>query len=146
MVFSKDFKEFVELLHSNDVKYLVVGGYAVAIYGHPRFTGDIDIWIEPSVENSLKMINVFEEFGLSSFGLSSSDFIKPNFVIQIGQPPFRIDILTSVDGLKFEEAFINKNLRSIDGLEINFISLNDLKINKRITGRYKDLDDLENLN
>lgn len=144
-ILSPDFKEFVELLNQHEVKYLITGGYAVAIYGHPRYTGDIDIWIEATSENADKLLAVFNDFGLSSFGISSQDFTQPERVIQIGYPPYRIDILTSIDGLEFSDAFSNKKMMQIDELFLPFISLEDLIKNKRASGRGIDLDDIENL-
>ncbi|MEZ5038466.1 MAG: hypothetical protein R2828_01180 [Saprospiraceae bacterium] len=144
-VLSPDFREFVQLLIQHQVKYLVTGGYAVGVYGHPRYTGDIDFWVENSRKNSEKLVAVFDDFGLSSFGLTADHFIKPEQVIQIGYPPFRIDILTSIDGVDFTEAYLSKNIIEIDGLSVFFISLTDLKKNKKATGRSIDLDDLKNL-
>ena len=144
-VFSQDFREFVALLNHHEVKYLITGGYAVAVYGHPRFTGDIDFWVEASLENGERLVSVFNDFGLSSFGLTKQDFVKPEQVVQIGYPPYRIDILTSIDGVQFADAFPARNIIEIDGLPVNFISLEDLKRNKKASGRGIDLDDLKNL-
>ena len=96
---NQNFKEFVRLLDSNNVEYLLVGGYAVTIHGYPRYTGDMDIWINPVVKNAEKLITVFEQFGLASFALTVNDFSQPGNVIQIGYPPVRIDVLTSIDGV-----------------------------------------------
>jgi hypothetical protein len=93
-IFSPDFKEFVELLNQHEVKYLVTGGYAVGVYGHPHYTGDLDFWVESSEENGKRLVQVFEDFGLKSFGLTVDNFVKPEQIIQIGYPPFRIDVLT----------------------------------------------------
>lgn len=144
-VLSPDFREFVELLIKHEVKYLITGGYAVGIYGHPRYTGDIDIWVEASEKNGKQLVAVFNDFGLSSFSLSTDHFSKPEQVIQIGYPPHRIDILTSVDGVSFSEAYPSKNIVEIDGLKINFIGLQDLIKNKKASGRGIDLDDIKNL-
>lgn len=93
---NKDFKEFVELLNSAGVEYLIVGAYALAAHGHPRYTGDIDIWIRRSKDNVTKILKVLEEFGFGSLGLAQEDFSKPDAVIQLGYPPARIDLLTSI--------------------------------------------------
>ncbi|MFO1423793.1 MAG: hypothetical protein U1F70_09105 [Candidatus Competibacteraceae bacterium] len=98
---SQDFKEFVELLNKHNVEYLIVGGYAVGIHGYPRYTGDLDVWINATVENARKMVRVLDDFGFSSFGLTEGDFTKPGNVIQMGCPPFRIDVLTTIDGVDF---------------------------------------------
>jgi hypothetical protein len=143
--FSQDFREFVELLNRHNVKYLVTGGYAVGVYGHPRYTGDIDFWVSSSMENAHKLVQVFEDFGLKSFGLTATHFSKPDQIIQIGYPPFRIDVLTSIDGVEFKDAWPNRNVIEVDDIAVNFIGLEELKINIKASGRGKDLDDLENL-
>ena len=143
--FSPDFKEFVELLNELEVRYLVVGGYAVGFYGRPRFTGDIDFWVKRDAKNATRLVEVFNRFGLASFGLTRNDFLSKESVIQIGHPPHRIDIVLDIDGVSFEKAYPNKQLVQIDGVPISFIGLEDLKKNKKATGRFRDLDDLENL-
>lgn len=142
---SQDFKEFVILLNEKKIDYLIVGGYAVGVHGYPRYTGDIDIWVKVSDENADKMVSVLDEFGFSSYNLTKADFLNLNNVIQLGHPPVRIDIMMSVDGVSFEEAYPNKVIMNIDGLEINFIGIDDLIANKRATGRGKDLLDIKNL-
>ena len=140
---SKDFKEFIELLNGHKVRYLVVGGYAVAFHGHPRYTKDLDVWIELSSENADKVIKALEDFGFGSMGLKSEDFLESDQIIQLGYPPNRIDILTSLKILKFEDCF--KERVELEGLKINFIDLENLKKNKNATGRPQDLADAENL-
>jgi hypothetical protein len=140
-----DFKEFVELLIKNEVEYMIVGGYAVGIHGHPRFTGDLDIWLKPSEPNALKILKCVDEFGFGSFNLQVSDFVKIGNVIQFGNPPLRIDLLTEIDGVKFDECYLNRMLVDLEGLVVSFIGYRDLLKNKKETGRLKDLDDLENL-
>ena len=142
---SKDFKEFVELLIKNRAEYLVVGGYAVGIHGYPRYTGDLDIWLNPTSENAQKILHCVNEFGFSSYGLTQDDFMKESNVIQLGYPPLRIDLLASIDGVAFEECFKNRKEVEIDGIKVNFIGYQDLLKNKRESGRFKDLDDLNNL-
>lgn len=144
-MFSQDFRDFVQLLIKNDVDYLIVGGYAVGIHGHPRYTGDLDIWLNPSVENAKRILLAVNEFGFSSYKLAVDDFIKEGNVIQLGYPPLRIDLLTEIDGVHFDECFKNKLVVDIDDLKVNFISYNDLIRNKKACNRYKDLDDIENL-
>lgn len=144
-VFSPDFREFVELLNRHEVNYLITGGYAVGVYGHPRYTGDIDFWVESSEKNGKKLVQVFHDFGLASFGLTPQDFAKPGQIIQIGYPPYRIDILTSIDGVDFKDAYPNRHIMEVDEMSVCFIGLADLKINKKASGRGKDLDDLKNL-
>ncbi len=142
---SPDFKEFVELLNKNDVLYLIVGGYAVGIHGHPRYTGDLDIWLLPEKENAKRVMNVINKFGFGSLNIKEEDFLKEGWIIQLGYPPLRIDLLTSIDGVEFEECFVNKKLVELDGLSINFIGYQDLIKNKKASGRHQDLGDIENL-
>ena len=144
-MFSRDFKEFVELLIKNNVEYLIVGGYAVSIHGYPRYTGDLDIWLNPTPENAKKILTAVNEFGFSSFKLSESDFTKKENIIQLGYPPLRIDLLTEIDGVTFNDCFVNRKEVTIEGLKFFFIGYNDLLKNKKKSGRYNDLNDLENL-
>ena len=144
-MFSQDFKEFVELLQKNNAEYLIVGGYAVGVHGHPRFTGDLDIWLNPSPENAKKILATVNEFGFSSFKLTEADFVKEGNVIQLGYPPLRIDLLTSIDGVTFQECFENRKEVDMEGVIVNFIGYWDLIKNKKETGRPKDIDDIEHL-
>jgi predicted nucleotidyltransferase len=144
-MFSQDFKEFVELLIKYKAEYLIVGGYAVSVHGHPRYTGDLDIWLNPTPKNANLILQSVNEFGFSSYGLTQSDFTKPGNVVQLGYPPLRIDLLTEIDGVTFEECFSNRKEVAIDGLKVNFIGYNDLLKNKRESGRARDIDDIENL-
>lgn len=140
-----DFKEFIELLNLNKVKYLVVGGYALALHGHPRYTKDIDIWILPDPENAERIVKTLLEFGFSSLKLDTSDFLESGNVIQLGYPPNRIDILTSADGVNFDECYTSRIHEVIDGVTVDFIDLENLIRNKTATGRLQDLADLESL-
>ena len=145
MVLNRDFREFIQLLNEHDVRYLVVGGYAVAFHGHPRYTKDIDIWFWLNKKNAEKLVNVLREFGFESLGLTQEDFLDPDQVIQLGYPPNRIDILTNLRGVDFEECYASKIEVNIEGTTVKFIDLDNLKKNKKSTGRYQDLADLENL-
>ncbi len=140
---SKDFKEFIELLNENNVKYLVVGGYAVAFHGYPRYTKDIDIWVQPSSRNSQSLLKALDQFGFGSLDLKEDDFITPDRIIQLGYPPNRIDLLTSLKSLDFNECYKTRVKVKIQEVEINFIDIESLKKNKRATGRSQDLADLE---
>ncbi len=142
---SKDFKEFIELLNGHNVRYLVVGGYAVAFHGNPRYTKDLDVWIDLSSENADNVISALEEFGFESLGLKPEDFLESDQIIQLGYPPNRIDIMTTLKEIKFEDCYKAKVEVDIQGLKINFIDLENLKQNKRATGRPQDLADAENL-
>lgn len=142
---NKDFKEFIELLNKNQIEYLIVGGYAVGFHGYPRYTGDIDIWIKVSDEVAVKMISILDEFGFESYELKKEDFLKTDNMIQLGYPPFRIDIIMSIDGVSFEESYSNRVEKVIDNIPIKFIGLDELIKNKKASGRDKDIIDLKNL-
>ena len=141
----KDFEAFVELLNKNEVKYLVVGGYAFAIHAYPRFTNDIDFLILTSKSNVEKVILSLDEFGFTSSNISPEDLTKEGKVIQLGKPPYRIDILTSIDGVTFTEVWKRKVVGKYGDQTLYFISKEDLILNKKASGRKKDLNDLEDL-
>ncbi|RTL15611.1 MAG: hypothetical protein EKK52_20025 [Burkholderiales bacterium] len=139
-----DFKEFAELLNAHGVDYLVVGGYALAAHGHPRYTGDIDFWLDRNDANIERLLLVLRAFGFESLGLSIADF-APDAVIQLGQPPRRIDLLMGIDGVQFADCHARREVIAVDGVPLSFIGLDDFKQNKRATGRLKDLADLDAL-
>jgi hypothetical protein len=142
---TSDFKEFAELLNSNQVDYLVVGGYALAAYGHPRYTGDLDLWIGTNAVNAVRVLNALAQFGFGSRGIQRQNLVVPNRVIQMGFPPSRIDLLTSIDGFDFSECSERRMTVALDGVLLNFISVDDFKINKRAVGRHQDLADVDAL-
>ena len=146
MIFEKDFIDFIELLNTHNVEYMVVGAHALAYHGRPRHTGDLDIWIKPSLENAGKMINVLKDFGFGSLGLTEDDFLKENYVTQLGYPPLRIDILNSISGVNFDDAYKGRILGENDDLYVSFINISDFIANKKASGRPKDLGDIEALN
>lgn len=145
MILSPDFKEFIQSLNDNNVRYLVVGGYAVALHGHPRYTKDLDIWFWLDQGNASLIVAALDQFGFGSLGLQPDDFMVADQIIQLGYPPNRIDMLTTVPGVEFEECYANRVIVELDGTDVNFIDLENLKKNKRASGRYQDLADLENL-
>ncbi|MEI6409354.1 MAG: DUF6036 family nucleotidyltransferase [Bacteroidota bacterium] len=145
MVLNPDFKEFLQLLNEHEVRYMVIGGYAVAHHGHPRYTKDLDVWLWVSPDNAKKIIDVLNAFGFGSIGLTEKDFLNAENVVQLGYPPVRIDMTMSISGLAFEDCYERRDITSIDDITINFIGLSDLKINKLASGRKRDLDDVENL-
>ena len=145
MDLNQDFKEFIELLNSKKVEYLVVGGYAVGFHGYPRYTGDIDFWIATSAENSKRILQALYEFGFGSMDFAEEDFQNDDMVFQLGYPPYRIDLLTSVSGLTFDACYDKRVVADLDGLQIPFLDLTSLKKNKAESGRPKDLGDLDNL-
>jgi hypothetical protein len=124
---------------------MVVGGYAVAHHGAPRYTGDIDVFVRPSEENAVAIINALGEFGFGSLGLDTTDFSRPGRVVQLGYAPCRVDLMTSIDGVTFEEARMEVSPGSYGGIPVPFIGRAHLLRNKRATGRAKDLADLETL-
>lgn len=145
LMLTSDFKEFAELLNSNGVEYLVVGGYALAAYGHPRYTGDLDFWIGTDEVNAEKVLAALAQFGFGALGIAREDLTTPNRVIQLGYPPGRIDLLTSIDGVDFEPSFLRRMTARLDGVDLHFICLVDFKVNKKAVGRHQDLADLEAL-
>lgn len=145
MVLNQDFKEFIQSLNENKVKYLVIGGYAVAFHGHPRYTKDLDVWVELSQQNASNLVNALDAFGFGSLGLKAADFLEPDQVIQLGYPPNRIDILMTPKGVDFATCYEQRVLVDIDGTTCSFIALENLLKNKRATGRHQDLADVENL-
>jgi hypothetical protein len=140
-----DLREFLRLLNEFHVEYLMIGGYAVSYHGYPRTTADMDIRIAIDAVNARKMVAVLTSFGFAGAGLSSDLFMQPNQVARMGYPPVRIEVLTSVSGLEFAEAYARRVEDVIDGVPVTVISSEDLKANKRASGRAKDLADLENL-
>ena len=124
---------------------MVVGGYAVALHGYPRYTKDIDIWIELAPANASRIIIALEQFGFGSLGLKEHDFLEVDTIIQLGYPPRRINLLTTLPGVDFDQCFAAKVVVEMDGIPVNFIDLENLKKNKRATGRAQDIADIENL-
>ena len=145
MDIGQDFKEFIKLLNKHQVEYLVVGGYAVAMYGYPRYTGDIDFWVKPTRDNAKKIVLTLIDFGFDGLDISEEDFSQIDKVVQLGYPPNRIDIITGVTGLNFDECFMAKKILEVSETSINFISLFHLRLNKISTGRDKDRTDINNL-
>ena len=142
---SQDFKEFIKSLNDNQVRYLIVGGYAVAIHGHPRYTKDLDVWLELSPENAARIINALAQFGFGSLGLREEDFLDATQVVQLGYPPNRIDLILSLRAVDFESCYQARLQLPLDDVTVNFIDLENLKRNKKAVGRLQDLADLENL-
>ena len=145
MNLEEDLREFIELLNALEVRYIVVGAFAVAYHGHPRYTGDIDLFIERSLENARKIENAIEQFGFGDLGLSAEDFLKEDQVIQLGIAPNRIDLLTFLTAVSFEEAWSERQQAELGDLSVPIISKELLKRNKAATGRSQDLADLEHL-
>ena len=145
MPLNKDLREFIELLNSNGVEYLVVGAFAVAFHGFPRYTADLDILIRPTEENADRVMRALAQFGFGKAGIQAADFRSPGMVIQLGVQPNRIDLLTAISGVGFDEAWATRSEAEIEGLPTQFIGRLSLLRNKESTGRAKDLGDAEEL-
>lgn len=141
----QDFRKFLRLLNEHHVEYLLIGGYAVSYHGYPRATADMDIWILANRQNAERITAALKEFGFDVPGLSVDLFQKENQIIRIGVPPLRLKIATSISGVNFEECYASRVTEMLGDVSINVIDLTHLKINKRASGRHRDLDDLENL-
>ncbi len=141
----QDFKEFLSLLRSNGVRYLLIGGYAVGYHGYPRATGDMDIWIALDPENARRMVDTLREFGFDTPQLSADLFLQDRSMVRMGNFPMRIEITTDISGVSFDECYPERVEDLLDGVPVSLISLRDLKTNKRASGRSKDLSDLEHL-
>jgi hypothetical protein len=145
MEIQKDFKELLELFNVHKVEYIVVGGYALAFHGAPRYTGDIDLLVKPDAENARRVLAALKDFGFGSFNLGESDFIGLKNVVQFGVPPIRIDIMTSITGVDWEKAQANKVTGDYGGVAVYFLGKKEFIANKKVIGRKKDLADIEAL-
>ena len=141
----KDFKELLELFNGHKIDYMIVGAYALAYHGAPRFTGDIDILIKPSTENAQRILCALAEFGFGALNLTIEDFQNPDSVVQLGVPPVRIDIMTSITGVPWEKADKGKVKGLYGDIPVHFLGRKEYIANKRAMGRKKDLADLESL-
>jgi len=140
-----DFKEFLNLLRAHGVRYLLIGGYAVGYHGYPRATNDLDIWIAIHPDNAGRMATALREFGFDLPEVSSDIFLQDKHIIRMGVSPMRIEITTTISGVTFDECYAERVVDTVDGVEVNLISLHHLKVNKKASGRFKDLNDLEHL-
>ncbi len=140
-----DLREFVELLNSHGVEYLIVGGHAVAFHGHPRYTGDIDFFVRMTPSNVQRLLAVLDDFGFGSLSITERDLLEPQRIIQLGHPPNRIDLLTSISGVDFDSAWETRIESTMDDQPVIMIGWNELLRNKRAAGRQKDLADVEKL-
>ena len=145
MPLNKDWREFLELLNSNEVEYLVVGAFAVAFHGFPRYTADLDLLVRPTEENVNRVLLALSEFGFGKMGIQAADLRSPGMVVQLGVKPNRIDLLTAISGVSFEEAWAERSDAEWEGIATHFIGRAALLRNKEQTGRAKDLGDAEEL-
>ncbi len=141
----QDFKEFLRLLNSHSVEYMVIGGYAVGYYGYPRATGDLDIWIGVHPKNAENLIRALRDFGFDFPDTDKNVFLQDNKVFRMGKPPIRIELLTAISGLNFMDCYPNCIKTTLDGIPATIINKNDLIQNKKASGRPKDMDDLLHL-
>ncbi len=145
MEIQQDFKELLELFNAHDVEYMIVGGYALAFHGAPRYTGDMDIFVKAEEENAAQVMAALDKFGFGSVGLTAADFKKQGQVIQLGVPPVRIDIITSLTGVSWEEAESERAAGKYGDVSVFYIGRAQFISNKRASGRKKDLADIESL-
>jgi hypothetical protein len=145
-IFNPDFTDFINCLNENHVEYILVGGYAVIIRGYSRSTGDMDIWVNKTKENFLRLQNALKDFGVPPEAVAEEQFFSDEFdVFTIGRPPSAIEIMTAIKGVGFSEAFATSTLETFEEVVVRVIHLNQLVKAKRAAGRHKDLNDLENL-
>ena len=140
-----DFKEFLKLLNDKQIRYLLIGGYAVGYYGYPRATGDMDIWLSSEPKNIQKLVSTLREFGFDVPELKEELFMQRDKIVRMGVPPLRLELMTSIDGVDFESCYLNRNQVELDDIPVSLIGLADLRTNKKASGRHKDMNDLEHL-
>ena len=142
---SNDLREFVHLLNAKKVKYVLVGAWAMAFHARPRYTGDVDFFVEPSADNAGRLMEVINEFGFGGIGIEAADFFQSDCVVQLGRAPHRVDLLTGISGVTFQEAWSGRVATSLSGVEVTVIGREHLIRNKRAANRAKDRADLESL-
>ena len=143
---TQHFKEFLQFFNAQHVEYLLIGGYAVGYHGYPRTTGDMDVWVARHEQNAHRIVTALNAFGFgAATGASAEMFLKPDQVVRMGNPPLRIEVLTSISGVDFAPCFARRLVVVLEGVPVNFIGLDDLKTNKAASGRTKDQNDLDHL-
>jgi hypothetical protein len=145
MDLNPDFSDMLKCLNAQGVEYLVVGSFALALHGRPRVTGDIDLLVRPSSENAQRIMRALAEFGMALPGLNASDFSKPDQIVQLGFPPVRIDLITSITGVTWDEAWQGRVSGKMGGHPVHYLGLREFIANKKATGRAKDLGDIDSL-
>ena len=141
-----DFKELLLAFNARNVDYLVVGAHALAAHGHVRATKDLDVWVRPQHDNAIRVVQALTDFGAPLTDLTKDDLSRPGTIFQIGMPPLRIDIITAIDGVYFEDAWPDRLKLSFGGVPASVISRQHLIANKKAAGRLQDLADIEKLN
>ena len=145
-IFNEHFRDFIHALNMQDVEYVLVGGMAVILHGYVRGTGDMDVWVNKTKENYEKLTKAYHQFGMPIFDMTEENFLGDEFdVFGIGVQPVRIEVMTSVKGLNFDETYKMAQTYDEDGLKIKFIHINHLIQAKKASGRFRDLDDIEQL-
>jgi hypothetical protein len=145
MELNRDFSEFIASFNARDVRFLIVGGYAVAAHGHPRYTKDLDVWVRVDQENAQRIVAALDDFGFGELGLATEDFLADDVVVQLGREPQRIDLLTFVSGVDFDEAYEHRLVVTMGDVDVPIIGRTELRRNKLATGRLRDLADVEDL-
>ncbi len=141
----KDFRDFLALLAKHKVRHLVVGGYAVAVHGYPRYTGDLDIFIALDPQTAKDVANVFYEFGFSKDDVDPAAFLIPKSIVEVGQEPLKLQVMNAISGVAFDAAYDRRQIIQLDDIDVPFIGYEDLVMNKSATGRSKDKVDVEEL-
>ncbi|HKS06839.1 MAG TPA: nucleotidyltransferase [Gemmatimonadaceae bacterium] len=141
----QDFKEFLRLLSSERIEYLIVGGYAVSVHGYPRPTGDLGVWVAMESATATRLVGALAKFGFTAAGATKELFLTPNRVVRMGEPPVRIEILTSISGVDFSACYARRVSTMLDGVSVEVIGLADLIANKTAAGRDRDRDDVARL-
>jgi len=141
----RDFKELLTRFNAHGIEYLIVGGYALALHGAPRFTQDLDLYVRPSRENAERVIALLEEIGFARLGCTVEEFARPDTILQLGEPPIRVDLLTSIGGVSWEDAHAGRAMGDYGGVPVPFLGRKEFVANKRAIGRMKDMADLEAL-
>jgi predicted nucleotidyltransferase len=145
-IFESDFGDFISALNISGTEYIIVGGYAVILHGYYRTTNDLDIWVNKSPENHVKIRKAFAIFGMPLFDMTLENFMGDEFdVFSMGRMPFQIDVMTKLKGVEFADAIKQAEQKELEGLKVSFLNLADLIKAKTASGRYKDLDDIEKL-
>ena len=141
MPLNSDLREFLRLLNTNGVEYAIVGAFAVGFHGFPRATGDLDVWVRPTPQNAKRVMRALAEFGFGNVGLTSEDFERPHRTVQLGYPPYRVDLLTGITGVDTEQIWSSRTAGELEGVSVQYIGRNELLQNKEATARPKDLID-----
>lgn len=142
---SNDFEELLAAFNANGVRAIIVGGHALAYHGRPRFTKDLDVFVDPTPDNADRILKSLASFGFGSVGLTSDDFSRPGQIVQLGVAPNRIDLITAIDGVTFEDAWAGRARGRFGRQPVNYLGRAEFLRNKRTSGRFQDLADIDAL-